>query len=46
LIVDLEMHSFVKVDDWYKDGTVLKRMLRKGHGSDIPFTDATVKGNG
>ena len=37
------MHDFIKVEDWYKDGTALKRVLKKGKGAQ-PNADSIVKG--
>ena len=33
----------VKVEDWYKDGTTFKRVLKKGKGAQ-PNADSEVKG--
>jgi len=44
LLVDVELHSLVKVEDWFKDeaGTGLKRLLKKGKGSH-PNIDSEVE---
>lgn len=42
-MIEAQLHDFVKVEDWYKDGgTCLKRVLRKGKGHN-PNTDSTIK---
>ena len=45
VMIDLELHKMIKVEDWSKDGKglALKRILRKGKGSS-PNADSTVKG--
>ncbi len=32
LFIEMELYSLIKVEDLYKDGTSLKRLLRKGKG--------------
>jgi predicted nucleic acid-binding protein len=41
-LLTLELHTLIKVEDWYKDGTTFKRILRKGKG-DQPNSDSVVK---
>lgn len=43
-LVDAELHKLVKVEDWFKDGSTMKRTVKKGKGSQ-PNTDSVVKGN-
>lgn len=42
LVVEIELVSLVKVEDWFKDGSTFKRTLRKGKGSS-PQYDSTIK---
>ena len=41
-LLTLELHTLIKVEDWYKDGTTFKKILRKGKG-DQPNSDSVVK---
>ncbi len=41
-LLTLELHSLIKVEDFFKDGTTFKRILRKGKG-DQPNSDSVVK---
>ena len=41
LIIECELVNLVKVEDWYKDGTTFKKMLRKGKGKQ-PNIDSNV----
>lgn len=44
LTVEMQLHSLIKVEDWFKDGgACLKRVLRKGKGAS-PNTDSIIKG--
>lgn len=42
LTVELELHKLIKVEDWFKDGSTIKRVLRKGKGAS-PQYDSNVK---
>ena len=42
LIIDAELLKLVKVEDWFKDGTTFKKVIRKGKGRQ-PAIDSTVK---
>lgn len=42
VIVEIELLKLFKVEDWFKDGTSLKRILRKGKGMS-PQIDSIVK---
>ena len=39
------LNKLLKVDDFYKDGTVYRKVLRKGDGTASPYTDSWVKLN-
>ena len=41
-LLTLELHSLIKVEDFFKDGTTFKRILRKGKG-DQSNSDSVVK---
>jgi hypothetical protein len=32
-LVDVELHKLVKVEDWFKDGSTMKRIIKKGKGA-------------
>jgi hypothetical protein len=42
LEIDMTLHSVVKVDNWYKDGYVISKRLKKGVGSGSPYLDGIV----
>jgi hypothetical protein len=31
-VIDCQLHSFIKIEDWFNDGTTFKRVLKKGKG--------------
>lgn len=43
LYFNVQLHSLVKVEDWYKDGTTLMRTLRQGGKGRSPYADSTIK---
>ena len=43
LYFNVQLHSLVKVEDWYKDGTTLMRTLRSGGKGRSPYADSTIK---
>lgn len=45
LIYDISFKNMLKVEDFYHDGTVYKKILRKGDGTASPFTDSEIKLN-
>jgi len=40
--VDVTLHSLIKQEDWFKDGTSFKRTIKKGKGAQ-PNSDSIVK---
>jgi len=42
LKLDLNFKNMLKVEDFYHDGTVFKKVLKKGDGTASPYTDSTV----
>jgi hypothetical protein len=43
LYVSCELKSLMKVEDWYKDGTTMVKILRKGAKGRSPYADSTIK---
>ena len=41
LFVEIELSGLIKIDDWFKDGTTIKRTLLKGKGSS-PNIDSLI----
>jgi len=43
LYAHLVLEKLVKVEDWYKNGSTLVKMIRKGGKGRSPYADTTVK---
>jgi len=43
LYLSCELKSLMKVEDWYKDGTTMVKVLRKGAKGRSPYADSTIK---
>lgn len=41
LVIDMELHKLVKVEDWYNDKSTIMRTYRKGKGRS-PYTDSVI----